>query len=162
MSADGATRLRRLEDEGAIVDVLHGYGHALDYGRPDAWLDLFEHDALYELRYRDGLVPRAIGSPVSSGNVRTYRGREALESFARSHSHAPERYHKHLATNWRIAIEGTAAEVDSYFVRIDAVEGGTRIVAAGRYRDKMRLGEDGCWRIVVRIAEIEMQGLAQV
>lgn len=159
MSTDMLNRLRGLEDESAIVDLLHGYGHALDYGRSDAWLDLFETDALYELRYRDGLVPRAIGTPVAKGNIRTYQGRQALEGFARAHSHAPDRYHKHLATNWRITIEGDAAEVDSYFARIDAVEGGTRIVAAGRYRDRMRRGEDGCWRIAVRIAEIEMQHL---
>lgn len=32
-------RLRRLEDEKAILETLHAYGHHLDYGLEDAWID---------------------------------------------------------------------------------------------------------------------------
>ena len=158
--SDDSALLRGLIDERAIVDVLHRYGHALDYGEPDVWLDLFEADAIYGLRYREGLAPRAIGSAEVSGNVRRYQGHRDLEDFARAHSSAPDRYHKHLTTNWQIALTGQSARVDSYFTRLDAVEGGgIQIVAAGRYRDQLRRGEDERWRFASRVAEIEMQAL---
>lgn len=159
--SDDSALLRRLIDERAIVDILHRYGHALDYGEPDVWLDLFEADAVYELHYREGLAPRAIGNAEVAGNVRRYQGSRALEDFARAHSSAPDRYHKHLTTSWQIALAGRSAHVDSYFTRLDAIEGGgIRIVAAGRYRDQMRRGEDKRWRFTRRVAEIEMQALS--
>lgn len=149
-------RLRRIEDEQAIVRLLHAYGHALDYGDRAGWVALFAAEARYELHYRAGLVPRAIGSPEVIDERRIYRGRHALETFARAHSHVPDRYHKHVVTGWLIERDGDAARVDSYFFRLDAHDPGCGIVAAGRYRDVVqRHGRH--WRFAVRIAEIEMQ-----
>jgi hypothetical protein len=41
-------RLQLLEDEQAILDTLHGYGHGLDYGLEDAWIDCWTPDAILD------------------------------------------------------------------------------------------------------------------
>ena len=153
--------LQALLDERAIIRLLHEYGHTIDYGLKAAWIDLFTPDACYVLRYRAGLVPRSIGTPEQVGGDWVYRGGSALAAFIAAHSHAPDRWHKHLVANWRIDLAGDQvgdrASVASYFTRTDATDAGARIVAAGRYLDTVVRGEDGRWRFAERIAEIEMQ-----
>ena len=39
-------RLRKLEDEKAILDTLYAYGHHLDAGLEDAWIDCWTEDAV--------------------------------------------------------------------------------------------------------------------
>lgn len=149
--------LRTLRDECAVVRLLHDYGHHIDYGMSRAWLDLFMPDARYVLRYRAGLTPRSIATPERIGSDLVYRGHPALTAFVGAHSHAPDRWHKHMIANWRIDVTGERADVSSYFTRIDATDTGARIVAAGRYVDVVVRGDDGRWRFAERVAEIEMQ-----
>lgn len=145
-----------IEAERAIVRLLHDYGYHIDYGEPDLWLALFAPDARYVLRYRDGLTPRSIGMPAREGSDLVYKGK-ALADFIAAHSHAPDKYHKHFVTGWRIDIADAAASSMSYFQRVDASEGGARIVAAGRYRDRFVRSSCGRWLFSERIAEIEIQ-----
>lgn len=159
MTDDLTERLGRIQDELAITRLLHAYGHALDYGDSAGWLALFEREAVLELRYRAGLEPRMIGTPEALPDGARYCGATALRSFAQSHSHAPDAYHKHLCTNALIAVDGDTASVESYFVRLDGADPGIRIVAAGRYRDQLRRQRDGRWCFVHRVAEIEQQTL---
>lgn len=149
--------LQALLYERAIVRLLHDYGHHIDYGEKDAWIALFAADARYVLRYRAGLAPRSIGPPEAIGGDLVYSGHPDLHAFVAAHSHAPERWHKHLVYNWRIDLSGHSASVLSYFTRIDATDAGARIVAAGRYLDRVTRGDDDRWRFAERIAEIEMQ-----
>jgi len=149
--------LRSLLDQVALARLLHDYGHHIDYGAKAAWLALFTDDARYVLRYRPGLKLRRIGAPEQVDGDLVYRGMAALSGFIAAHSHAPDRWHKHVVTNWRIDLNGDRAGVTSYFFRIDAAEAGTRIVAGGRYLDRAIRCPDEQWRFAERIAEIEMQ-----
>lgn len=148
-------RLQMLEDERAILRLLHDYGEHIDYGRADRWLGLFVADAAYELHYREGLSPSGYGKARIDGNRLIYQGRAMLADFIASHSHAPDIYHKHVVTGARIELDGDSAHSESYFMRIDEVGGTPVIRAAGRYLDALIRCSDGIWRFERRVAEIE-------
>lgn len=135
-------RVAVLETERSILRLLHTYGHSIDYGAADAWLDCFTEDGVFEVR-------RA----APPGGI--YRGREELRGFISAHTHAPDRWHKHLVVDPVIRSEGDAAEVDSYFVRLDRIDDLPTIRTFGRYRDSAVVGEDGRWRLARRIVEVE-------
>jgi len=155
MTTSLETALARLEDERAITRVLYDYGDFIDYGHPEAFIDLFTTDATFIMHYPEGATPRAYGTPRIEANRAFYEGRQAIEGFIRNHSHAPETYHKHVFSNIKIALDGPAARAQTYFMRVDATPDGPRIVAAGRYVDKLVKCPDGRWRMTSRIAEIE-------
>ena len=73
------SRLRLLEDERAILGALHAYGHAIDYGDEERYLDLWTDDAAFDAR---GRVPGDV--------TRVVRGRQALADFAARFSRPPE------------------------------------------------------------------------
>lgn len=136
--SDLESRVRRLEDERAILDVLHAYGHSLDYGDRDLWLGCWAEDAQL-------IWPHA-----------TMTGHGEIGGAFDDHSHAPERWHKHFMVEPRIAVDGDTATVDSYFTRIDAGPDGAPFVRSmGRYRDRLRRCADGRWRFTERICERE-------
>lgn len=131
-------RLRRLEDEQGILDALYGYGHNLDYGHEDAWIDCWTEDAVLDWPGRALM-----------------RGHAELRAGFRNHTHAPAAYHKHLVVEPRITIEGDRATVFSYYARLDRYTEGPKIRAFGRYRDVLVRCADGKWRIKERFPEIE-------
>jgi hypothetical protein len=140
-------RLAALEDERAILQTLYRYGHALDYGREQDWVECFTEDGVFEVRSRSGET-----------FVRA-EGREQLLAFAVGHTRPPAAYHKHLVADPAIEVDGDAANVDSYFARVDAEdegEGGhASIVAMGRYRDRLVRCPDRVWRMSLRLAEMQ-------
>jgi hypothetical protein len=69
-------RLRRLEDERDILQTLYLYGHSLDDGREDVFMDCWTPDAA--LLWPDR-------API--------RGHAALRDAFRAHSHAPLAWH---------------------------------------------------------------------
>ena len=76
--------------------------------------------------------------------------------FAMTHTHAPDKYHKHLVHNCLIELHGDTADVVSYMFRFDAGEREKSYVwGMGRYLDKMRRDADGHWRILKRVTYIE-------
>jgi ketosteroid isomerase-like protein len=130
-------RLRRLEDQQAILDCLYAYAHSLDYGLRDAWLDCWTPDA--ELVW-----PHA-----------THRGHEEIGRAYDDHSHAPEAWHKHVLVEPRIVLEGDRATVDSYFTRVNDSPAGPVLRSMGRYRDVLVRCPDGRWRLQRRVTERE-------
>ena len=146
MTGEVERRLRALEDEREILRTLYRYGHSLDYGAEAEWVDCFTQNGVYELRYRDA---------DTGGRPTRYEGHAELEKFARGHSRAPDRYHKHLVVEPVIEVVGDEAAVTSYFLRVDAEGGERRIYAFGRYIDHLVREADGCWRFTCRLAEIE-------
>jgi ketosteroid isomerase-like protein len=132
------SRLQALEDERAILRVLHTYGHAIDYGDEPAFVDLWDENALL-------FWP-------SPGEI---RGRATIRAAFRAHTHAPEVFHKHLLIEPLIFVDGDAARSDSMFARLDPMEKIPSIRAFGRYRDRFRRCEDGKWRFTERRAEVE-------
>ena len=130
-------RLRLLEDERAIVDTLYAYGHAIDYGLRDEWLDCWTETAVLHWPHE------------------SYTGREEIARAFDGHSHAPERYHKHVLVEPRIRVDGDRATAESYFTRFDATVDGPLVRSFGRYRDLLVRCDDGRWRFQERRAERE-------
>ena len=145
--ADLAGRLQRLEDEREILRTLYQYGHAMDYG-PDAdWIDCFTEDGVWDVQMRRN----------PAGGFRCC-GREELRASLAGQSsvRAPALFAKHLLVEPRIEIAGDEASVESYFLRVEPQDAEpTRIVASGRYRDRLQRCGDGRWRFAERIAEID-------
>jgi ketosteroid isomerase-like protein len=137
MTDDTEARLRALEDKDAILDRLYAYGHAIDYGLRDVWLDCWTPDAV-------------LAWPHES-----YEGHEAILGAFDAHSHAPEAYHKHCLIEPRLRLDGDTAVAESYFARIDERPAGPLLRSFGRYRDTLVRCDDGAWRIVERICERE-------
>jgi hypothetical protein len=144
-------RLRQLEDERAIFDLLYRYGHAIDYGLEDEWIDCFVQDGIFDRRLRQEGTSTSEWRPLGP----RLEGHADLASFVSSHSRAPERFHKHLLLNPRIVIAEDDATVQSYFLFITANEGRCVIGAFGRYLDNVVRSGERTWRLKQRIAEIE-------
>ena len=153
------TRLQALEAERGVRATLYRYGHALDYGAEDDWVDCFAAKAHYEVRERGGEATAGAGpGGAGTATVRSYDGLDQLAAFAARHTRAPERFHKHLVADPVIAVNGDRATAVSYFVRLDDVDGEPSVYAFGRYRDELVHCTDGRWRFAVRIAEVESRG----
>ena len=133
-------RLARLEDERDILNLLYTYGHALDYGHEQAFMNCWTEDAYLEWTAR----------PAS------FRGRAEILRAFREHSHAPIARHKHLLIEPLIEIRGDEAEIVSMFARLDSYGGLPKIRTFGRYLDRTRRCPDGRWRITYRKAESDV------
>ena len=140
-------RLRVLEDERAILQTLYQYGHSMDYG-PDAdFVDCFTPDGVWDVRMRK--TPDAAFACAGQDAI-------AASLEMQTSVRAPALYAKHLLIEPRITLDGDAASVESYFVRIEPRDDApTQIVASGRYLDRLTRCDDGRWRITERIAEID-------
>jgi len=132
-------RLRRLEDEREILNLLHTYGHALDYGDEQAFMDCWTENAYLEWPTRPA----------------PFRGRTEILRAFREHSHAPHARHKHVMVEPLIEVRADEAEVASMFTRLDSYGGLPKIRIFGRYLDRMRRCTDGRWRFTYRKAEAE-------
>lgn len=142
-----SARLQLLEDERAILETLYRYGHAMDYGPDSDWLSCFTERGVWDVRMRR--------NPAGSFCC---RGQEELRASLAGQAsvRAPALYAKHLLSEPRIDVCGDRATVDSYFLRVEPRDAGpSQIVASGRYRDRMVRCDDGRWRFLERIAEID-------
>jgi ketosteroid isomerase-like protein len=139
-----AQRLALLEDERAIVRTLHAYGHSIDYGDEEAWVDCFTEDGVFDIRSRHAHQLK-----------KRIAGRAELREFIGRHTRAPERWHKHLLIEPFVDVDGDTATCDSYLAVLMDHDEQPVLRVFGRYRDTLRRGEDGKWRFELRIAEIE-------
>jgi ketosteroid isomerase-like protein len=137
-------RLVALEEKEAVLATLNAYGHAIDYGDEERWLDCFAEDGVFEV------VPRLPGHAAMA-----YSGKSELAAFIAHHSRAPVGWHKHVIVEPVVDISGSTAGCDCYFVVLQDHEGGPLLRVFGRYRDRLKRGEDGVWRFLVRRCEVE-------
>jgi hypothetical protein len=148
MSSDElAKRLQVLEDERAILQTLHQYGHSMDYGPDSEFVDCFTPDGTWDVRMRK-----------SSGASFECRGHDAITASLSQQTavRAPALFAKHLVVDPRIDVVGDTAAVQSYFLRVEPRDDGpSQIVASGRYLDRLVRGDDGRWRFTERVAEID-------
>jgi hypothetical protein len=141
-------RLQELEDREGIRDAIHRFGHALDYGPAEAWVDCFTPDGVFDIRTRKGL-------PSYNEYPTVNRGSEALLKLAMAHPVAPDEYHKHLTLLPEyIEIKGDTAKVRSYFIVIHEIKGPPETVHSGSYDDVFVRCPDGRWRIKERVVEV--------
>lgn len=131
-------RVQRLEDERSILQALYAYGHGLDYGLEEAFLDAFAEDGVLHWPSKPGI-----------------EGQAALRAAFRNHTHAPAAYHKHFLVEPRIEVDGDRATVQSMFARLDRYGGVPNLRSYGRYLDIMIRCKDGRWRIKERRCERE-------
>lgn len=141
---DLGARIRRLEDERAVLRTLHLYGHCIDRGREADYLDLWTEDAAFDARGR------------APGDVtRVVRGREALAEFAAHFSRPPVGWHQHQVLEPLVDVQGDTATATSYFTVLREEDGAPRVWVFGRYRDTLVRCPDGAWRFTLRVAEVE-------
>lgn len=133
-------RLGRLEDERDILQLLHTYGHALDDGDEQAFMNCWTEDAYLEWTARSA----------------SFRGQAEILRAFRAHSHAPQVLHKHLMIEPLIKISSDEAEIVSMFARLDSYGGQPKIRTFGRYLDRTRRCPDGRWRFTYRKAESDV------
>jgi ketosteroid isomerase-like protein len=144
-------RVRLLEDEREITRRLYAYGHCIDYGIEDAFVDCFTEDATLSYSWD------AANTVTDTGNAgdRRYEGRDEISGFVRNHTNAPDVYHKHALVEPQIELDGDRATATSYFMRLDRSGNGPMMSSFGRYRDVFVRSPDGRWRIKERRGEIE-------
>ncbi len=152
-------RLRRLEDERDIRDLLVRYCASIDYGDEAAWVDCFTEDGRFEVRFHapGKAIPLASDGEAPPDRATCQSGRDQLAAFIAGHSRPPAAFHKHVVLN--IAIElGTnpdEAQARSVSVRVDDVDDRREIYAFGRCVDTLKRCADGKWRFRTRVVEID-------
>jgi hypothetical protein len=144
------------DDRWSILDTLHAYCHALDYGDLALGLSCFTEDGTIEFR----LLQDRSGRRAADGGYRVgpkYETHEGITSFLAGHSSAPTKYHKHFVLNTRIAFRSDdQATSVSYMLRCDDLaETSMEVYAFGRYHDQLIRESDRAWRIAHRIIEVE-------
>jgi ketosteroid isomerase-like protein len=132
-------RLRVLEDERAILRTLYRYGHSLDSGDAESWINLWTPTAKLFWPQTDFIS-----------------GREMFARAFRAHTHAPETFHKHLLIEPLIDVEGDRATAQSMFTRLDDYGGVPKLRSFGRYLDILMRCPDGVWRFDERVAIVEV------
>ncbi len=137
-------RVALIEDRQAVLDTLHAYSHAIDRGEEAAFLDCFTPDATFEIR-----------SELPDYPVQTHAGNEALAAFIAGHTKPPAVHHKHLYLVPQITVDGDRATAVAYFVHL--VDDGPRptLISYGRYLDVLIRSDDGRWRILERVSEVQ-------
>ena len=136
-------RVRKLEDEREILDLIYAYSHGLDGKEHEDFLACFSEDGRFAWR------------PVPDGDwVLDVRGQEQLDRWYRDHERSiPAGTEHHVVTNPRIvANDGTTARTVSWYLIIRNYGGRPGVRSTGRYLDELVRGEDGRWRIRERLA----------
>ena len=154
-------RLRALEDERDILRALERYGHSIDYGLEQEWVDCFTEDGVYDF---PGMTEPLVVLPAAELDAKgmRFRGHPALAAFVATHSRPPEARHKHVVADQVVTLgdDPDTARATSYFMRLDDVDGERLITAFGRYIDRLRRCGDGRWRFTERIVELESNAIA--
>jgi hypothetical protein len=138
-----ASRVDELSERQAVLDLFHRYGASIDYGDYDTWVDCFTPDGVFDVRFRGHQL-----QPVR-------RGAHELREYIEAHGHIPQNWHKHLVLDSQVTFAGGTTTADSYFARLDWDGDYPYIKAFGRYRDTLQRDDDGRWRFVERVVEVE-------
>jgi hypothetical protein len=140
------SRVTKLEDERAILDTLHRYTRAVDYGDDAAWEELFTGDGIFLCLDRAG------------AQVLRIQGREALVKYYRGFRANETKLSKHYVVAPVITIDGETAAVESYSFRLS--ESGDPcdspfLLLMGLNRDDMVKDGQGRWRFRQRVTVTE-------
>ncbi|HEV8297599.1 MAG TPA: nuclear transport factor 2 family protein [Acidimicrobiales bacterium] len=133
-----------LLEERAVLRTLHEYAHAMDYGREEAWVDIFTPDAVFD-----------VVEVVGGRRVHREEGHGDLARYVGSYPKPPH-FRKHVIVDPIIDIDGDCAKVEAYWLLLqrDDADGVPVLAAFGHYVDRL-VKFDGRWRIADRYAEVE-------
>jgi len=141
-------RVRRLEDQRAIQDVIYNFSWGTDRNRRETFLDVFTDDAL--LHFKPGP-----GVPQGSLPPEPIIGREQLIAFYERRQRGQDPWPKHVNVNAIIKVDGDEATAESAIIFFLERAGVAELVSTGRYLDKFRRCADGKWRIYERIGHVD-------
>ncbi len=144
MTEELLARLSALEAERDVLRNLYRYGHTIDVGDADGWVDCFTEDGIFQTS-----SPRPEYPPLH------IRGRPGLLAFIAQHTRPPGLWHKHLLIEPLIDVDGDAAAVRAYFVVVVEHDGAPTVRVFGHYEDQLRREADGRWRFTDRHAFID-------
>jgi ketosteroid isomerase-like protein len=116
----------------AIQELFARYAHAVDNLDPEAWVQCFTPDGVFQV-----------------GN-RAMRGQAALRGYAEVH--VREIRCRHLMGNFLYEIHGNEATGQCSMLATLATAGGYKIFAQGRYVDRL-VKQEGQWKIAHRRVE---------
>jgi hypothetical protein len=133
-------RVRALEDERELRDLLHRYSVGADVHRGAPWVDLFTEDGVYDLGGRN----------VEGAFSGRFEGAEELLGLITGHGMPPEGRAQHHHGPMRFEVSGDDASAESYSITylLDD-DGEARIYCLGFSRWTFRR-ENGRWRIAER------------
>jgi 3-phenylpropionate/cinnamic acid dioxygenase small subunit len=140
--SDVEARLRRIEDERAVLDALHRYGQGVTFKDRTLWLSAFAADATLTMRYWPDLQLAV-----------DLRGHGQLAAWFDEHERQwPVGSEAQLTINARVAVDATgrANSVCSFVVLMRSDEGAPSLRTIGRYDDSFVRDDDGVWRIADR------------
>jgi hypothetical protein len=139
-------RVRELEDDRAIRELLARYGYNADLGCSDAWVDLFTPDGAFDvaaLKYADG------HASLRADVIVRHEGHDALRAFIldpSSHKAIECRSLHVMDCNLRTRIAGNTATAESY--NLTLVREGARTILFNASINRWTLRKmDGRWRV---------------
>lgn len=100
---------------------------------------------------RPGYAGEEVGEEYRGSPTQPYGMRE----FAAAHTGPPAVHHKHTYLMPATEVTGDEARASGHLIHLVEVEGRPEVQSFGRYLDALRRGEDGEWRIVERVVEVE-------
>lgn len=128
-------RVQHLEDHLAILQVLHGYGLAVDSGQPEAVADAWTPEGVYDV------------------DVTAMRGHEQLAAMVRSRAHQSWIHGGcgHVLSAPQVRVDGDAAVATCYsqLVSHDPDGGGFRVSRLSANRWELVRTEAG-WKVATR------------
>jgi 3-phenylpropionate/cinnamic acid dioxygenase small subunit len=148
---DVLERLRRLEDERAILHLSEAYSNAIDTEAVEDWLALFTDDGRFAWRPGSG-DPR--GPAAEGGWKLDLRGQDELRRWAEDGGMQPLGRENHVSRPPLIgSIDGDVAESVTWYVILRWQQQRIDVISTGRYVDRIVRGADGAWRFQERLAE---------
>jgi 3-phenylpropionate/cinnamic acid dioxygenase small subunit len=125
-----------------IQQTMVRYAESIDYGDHPTWAATFTPDGVFDVRRR--------GEPLFK-----HVGTAELLAFVKTHSHAPDTYHKHVLGLPTIDVDGDEATGRAYFSMMHESPTGPMVLVFGRYLDKFVRTDDGGWLFAERIVDME-------
>lgn len=118
----------------AIQELFARYAHAVDNLEPEAWVQCFTADGVFQV------------------GTRAMRGQVALRGYAEVH--VREIRCRHMMGNFLYEVHGNEATGQCSMLATLATAGGYKIFAQGRYMDRL-VKQNGQWKIAHRRVELD-------